>query len=126
MPKKEPGFAGISLRRTFLTKEKSAGRVSLGKRGVKGSLSRGNVAKFPTTLLEDKGLESCWLDLLGGEEEAGQAVGRCVEELVDCVEGANVGEMMRQHRETGQPWNPMDLPMLTINGSGQKQPLVDI
>ncbi|KAI0427037.1 NAD dependent epimerase/dehydratase [Xylaria sp. FL1042] len=90
--KKRPGgFAGVSLRPGFLTM-KPAGGVALGRIPLPGGTgtetsSRASVACLTALLLENPGVKTCWLDMLDGEEDPAEAVRRCVEEGVDCIEG---------------------------------------
>lgn len=87
---RQSGFAGISLRPGTLTEEKGKGTVALGKTGARGAVRRGDVARVAMALLENAGVGTCWLDLLEGREEVEDAVGRCVEEKVDCADGENL------------------------------------
>ncbi len=94
--KRGKGFAGISLRPGSLTDEEGEGKVALGKIGARGRVRRGDVARVAVGLLESEEVGSCWLDLLEGEESVEGAVGRCVGERVDCVEGEDLEGMMRE------------------------------
>lgn len=89
-------FAGISLRPGSLTDEEGEGEVALGKIGARGRVRRGDVARVAVGLLESGEVGSCWLDLLEGRESVEAAVGRCVGEGVDCVEGEDLEGMMRK------------------------------
>jgi len=85
--KKRKDFAAICLRPGTLTAE-PAGKVSLGKvPRAKGNVSRASVATVAALLLENQDVKSCWLDMLDGEQDAGQAVDACVKDGVDCAEG---------------------------------------
>ncbi|KAH7018426.1 uncharacterized protein B0I36DRAFT_388639 [Microdochium trichocladiopsis] len=91
------GFAGICLRPGTLTDE-PAGEVRLGKLPVaSGNVSRESVARVAAELLAKDGVKSCWLDLLDGEDGAGEdisaAVDRCVRDGVDCAEGEPFAEV---------------------------------
>ncbi|KAI9645973.1 hypothetical protein NHQ30_005410 [Ciborinia camelliae] len=77
----------IDLRPGNLSDEEETGKVSLGKTGVQGKVTRGDVAEVAVRLLEMEGLRSGYLDLLNGDEETGAAVNRVVAEGVDCREG---------------------------------------
>ena len=90
------GFVGISLRPGTLTDEEGEGGVGLGKVGARGGVRRGDVARVVVGLLEREGVGSCWLDLLEGGESVEGAVGRCVREGVDCVEGEDLEGMVRE------------------------------
>ncbi|KAK3346584.1 hypothetical protein B0T25DRAFT_624944 [Lasiosphaeria hispida] len=82
-----PAFVGINLRPGTLSLE-PAGRVELGKtKGSGGEVSRESVARVADELLASEGVRNAWLDLLDGEEEIGEAVGRVVREGVDAAEG---------------------------------------
>ncbi|KAI1432838.1 hypothetical protein GGR50DRAFT_554684 [Xylaria sp. CBS 124048] len=86
--KKRPrDFAAVNLRPGLLT-TLPEGPVQLGKtRRVSGMSSRASVARLVELLLAQEGVRSCWLDMLDGQEEPEQAVRRCVEEGVNCIEG---------------------------------------
>lgn len=85
--KRGKGFAAIDLRPGTLTAE-PAGKVDLGKlKRAEGNVSRASVAHVAALLLDDPDVESCWLDLLDGDEDPETAVKRVVEEKVDAVEG---------------------------------------
>ena len=94
--KRGDGFAGISLRPGSLTDEEGEGEVALGKIGARGKVRRGDVARVAVGLLESEEVGSCWLDLLEGRESVEGAVGKCVGEGVDCVEGENLEDMIRE------------------------------
>ena len=87
---RQSGFAGISLRPGSLTEEEGQGTVALGKTGARGNVRRGDVARVAMTLLENEAVGTCWLDLLEGKEEVGDAVERCLSEQVDCADGESV------------------------------------
>lgn len=80
------GFQAICLRPGNLSDEVGVGKVSLGRTAARGKVSRGDVAEVAARLLERKDTRG-WYDLLGGEEEVGEAVERVVREKVDCFEG---------------------------------------
>ena len=40
--------------------------------------------------------KSCWLDLLQGEDDVAEAVGKAVSGGVDCVEGEDVDAMIKE------------------------------
>ena len=79
-------FAAICLRPGALAEGDEEGKVSLGKTGARGKVSRSDVARVAAELLE-KGSRSCWLDLLEGDEDIGSAVQRCIVNGVDSIEG---------------------------------------
>ncbi|KAI1271277.1 NAD dependent epimerase/dehydratase [Xylaria sp. FL0933] len=89
--KKRPhDFAGVCVRPGSLTME-PVGKVALGRiplpvDGTEVS-SRASVAYITALLLENERVKTCWLDMLDGEEDPADAVRRCVEEGVDCIEG---------------------------------------
>ena len=112
------GMKVVSLRPGSLTDEtEGVGRVRVGKVGssgelyflsylfewlfvliaviVVGTIRRVDVARVLLEVLE-KVEKSCWLDLLQGEEDVAEAVGRCVSEGVDCVEGEDVEAMVKE------------------------------
>ena len=84
-PKGKTGQVGISLRPGSLLDEGGA-KVTLGKTGARGKVSRETVARVIAELLANDGVGSCWLDLVEGEEEVESAVAGCVKEGVDCSE----------------------------------------
>lgn len=93
--KKGDGFAAISLRPGALTDEEAGGRVKMGKIASRGSVRRGDVAKVIAEVLEKVG-KSYWLDLLEGEDGVEEAVGRCLSERIDCVQGEDVDDMIKE------------------------------
>lgn len=95
---RQPGFAGISLRPGNLTEEEGKGTVALGKTGAKGAVRRGDVARVAMALLENERVGTCWLDLLEGKEDVGDAVKRCVEEHIDCADGESIKGMAREQQ----------------------------
>lgn len=80
-------LAAISLRPGSLTDQEEEGKVAFGKTGARGRVRRSDVARVAAALLENEKAESCWLDLLEGNEAVEDAVERCVNEGVDCEEG---------------------------------------
>lgn len=84
--KGKPGQVGISLRPGTLTEDEGESKVALGKTGAQGKIWRGDVARVAVELLTNNEVESCWLDLLEGDENITSAVERCVKENVDCSE----------------------------------------
>ncbi|KAI2638354.1 NAD dependent epimerase/dehydratase [Xylaria nigripes] len=85
--KRPDDFAAVCLRPGVLTDE-PAGDVVLGRTSsTRGPSSRASVANLTALLLENPRLRSCWLDMLDGEERPEDAVNRCVDEGVDCIEG---------------------------------------
>ena len=85
-------FTGISLRPGSLTEVEGKGTIALGKTGARGAISRGDVARVAMALLESEMVGTCWLDLLEGKEDIGDAVERCIREQVDCADGESVKE----------------------------------
>lgn len=86
--KKRPSdFAAICLRPALLTTE-PVGGVKLGRTEItNGTSSRASVAYLTALLLENEKVKSTWLDMLDGEEKPEDAVRRCVDDGVDCIEG---------------------------------------
>ncbi|KAI0193494.1 NAD dependent epimerase/dehydratase [Astrocystis sublimbata] len=85
--KKRSDFAGICLRPGLLTDE-PVGKVTLGRiADPNGKSSRASVAYLTALLLENGKAKTAWLDMLDGEESAEEAVRRCVDGGVDCIEG---------------------------------------
>ena len=70
-------------------------KVSANLSTLSGPVRRGDVARVAAEVLEEVD-KSCWLDLLEGENDVEEAVGRCISEGVDCVEGENVDAMIKQ------------------------------
>lgn len=94
--KRGKGFAAISLRPGTLSDEVEEGKIVIGKIGARGKVRRSDVARVTVELLE-RDVGSCWLDLLEGTEEIKEAVGKCVSEGVDCVEGEDVEAMVKEY-----------------------------
>ena len=90
------GFAAISLRPGTLTDDEGEGRIKLGKLGSRGQVRRGDVARVAVELLE-RDVESCWLDLLEGDDVVSEAVDKCMKDDVDCVEGEDVDAMIKEY-----------------------------
>ena len=74
---KAGGWEDIDLRPGTLTDDKGRGKVGLGKVGV-GKVSREDVGDVAVRLLEAGGAGGLWVDLVEGDEEAGEAVERVV------------------------------------------------
>jgi len=89
---KDKGFQYIILRPGGLTDEKEKGKVSLGKTGARGLISRGDVADVAARLLEAEGANG-WFDLLNGEEDNAEAVQRVLKEEVNSIEGEDIAVM---------------------------------
>jgi len=89
---KDKSFQYIILRPGGLTDEKETGKVSLGKTGARGTVSRGDVADVAARLLEAEGANG-WFDLLGGEEDTAAAVQRVVKEGINSIEGEDIAVM---------------------------------
>jgi hypothetical protein len=89
----EERFCGISLRPGNLTEE-PVGGVKMGRIGASGKTSRATVAESIVQVLE-KGARG-WVDVLDGEEQVGDAVGKLVREGFDAVEGEDLGEMRKR------------------------------
>lgn len=88
----DKGFQYIDLRPGGLSDEGATGKVQLGKTKAKGMVSRADVADVGVRLLEREDTRG-WFDLLGGEEEIGEAVERVVKEGVNSMEGEDVEKM---------------------------------
>jgi len=88
----DKGFQYIDLRPGGLSDEEATGKVQLGKTSAKGLVSRADVADVGVRLLE-RGDTRGWFDLLGGEEEVGEAVERVVREGVNSIEGEDIEKM---------------------------------
>lgn len=84
-------FSAISLRPGTLTDEK-AGGVEVGKLGVGGKTSRATTAHAIVAALETDGAKG-WIDVLDGNEDAGQAIQKLTEEGVDAVDEEDVNLM---------------------------------
>ncbi|TAQ84052.1 hypothetical protein B7494_g7622 [Chlorociboria aeruginascens] len=91
---RDKGFAYIDLRPGSLIDEEESGKVSLGKTKVKGSVRRGDVAEVAARLLEKEGAKG-WIDLLGGDEDVGEAVERVVKEGINSIDGEDLEAMKR-------------------------------
>ncbi|KAK5988183.1 hypothetical protein PT974_12323 [Cladobotryum mycophilum] len=89
--KKSSNFVGINLRPGHLIDE-PAGKVSLGKTTLKGSVPRETVAHVADALLAADGLKSGWIDLLQGDDALDAAVGKVVQEGIDTAEGEDIYE----------------------------------
>ena len=90
--KRGAGFAAINLRPGSLTME-PAGKVELGRtKHSKGDVSRESVARVADALLASEGVGNVWLDLLDGEEEVDEAVGRVVRDGVNAAEGEEIAD----------------------------------
>jgi nucleoside-diphosphate-sugar epimerase len=89
---KDKSFHYIILRPGGLTDEKETGKVTLGKTGARGMVSRGDVADVAARLLAAEGANG-WFDLLGGEEDTAEAVERVVKEGVNTIEGEDIAVM---------------------------------
>lgn len=92
--KQGAGFRAICLRPGTLTDGEGEGKVALGKTSARGEVNRKDVARVIVALLEG-GYAGGWLDLLNGEEAVSDAVERCEKEAVNCVEGEDTEEMVR-------------------------------
>ncbi|EPS39112.1 hypothetical protein H072_7115 [Dactylellina haptotyla CBS 200.50] len=81
-------FYDICLRPGTLTDDDGGNGVLLGKTPSRGDVSRTDVARVASELLntEYKG----WVDLLKGSESVEDAVKRVVQDKVDCVEGEDL------------------------------------
>ncbi|KAG5970549.1 hypothetical protein E4U55_001628 [Claviceps digitariae] len=87
---KSSTLVGINLRPGTLTEE-PAGRVELGRtRHVKGNTSRATVAATADALLAAEGVRNAWIDVLDGQEDLDDAVGRVVRDGVDAAEGEDM------------------------------------
>ncbi|QSZ30532.1 hypothetical protein DSL72_000086 [Monilinia vaccinii-corymbosi] len=83
----------IDLRPGLLSDEPETGKVSLGKTGARGKVTRQDVAEVAVRLLAKEGLKSGYFDLLDGEEEIGAAVDRVVAEGVDARDGEEFDDL---------------------------------
>ena len=90
------GFQAIILRPGSLTDDAATGKVTLGKTGARGNVTRADVADVSVRLLAS-GEARGWYDLLEGEEEVGNAVDRVVKEQIDCMEGEDVESMLSRY-----------------------------
>ena len=93
--KRRDGFSAICLRPGSLSDDGGQNQVSLGKTRARGKVTRANVATTAARLLERQ-KTSCWLDLLEGDEGVDEAVERCINDRVDCVEGEDVDGMLEK------------------------------
>ncbi|KAK6535540.1 hypothetical protein TWF694_001994 [Orbilia ellipsospora] len=84
-------FFDICLRPGTLTDDDGGNGVLLGKTSSRGDVSRTDVARVASALLdtEYKG----WLDMLKGNESVEDAVSRVVKDKVDCVEGEDLNRI---------------------------------
>ena len=88
--KRGAGFAAIDLRPGALS-DGAAGPVELGRtKSSRGKVSRASVAAVTDALLAADAVESCWLDLLDGDNEIADAVKSVVASKVDALEGEPV------------------------------------
>ncbi|KAF9021399.1 hypothetical protein BDZ89DRAFT_1071511 [Hymenopellis radicata] len=79
-------FAAILLRPGGLSDGAASGKVQLGKTRAKGLVSRADA---------QKGWLGGWVDLLGGEEDLGDAVKRWISSGEDAIEGENKEEIYK-------------------------------
>lgn len=82
-------FQSISLRPGPLSDEPASGKVLLGKTGMKGTVSREDVAAVADQLLARDDTRG-WYDLLSGDEPIDKAVERVVKDKVDAIEGEDL------------------------------------
>lgn len=85
----------IILRPGSLTDDEGVGKVSLGKTKARGSISRADVAAVAAQLLDSDVKGFRWLDLLEGDEPIADAVKRVIAEEVNCIEGENIGDIIK-------------------------------
>ncbi|KAI8722791.1 NAD(P)-bd-dom domain-containing protein [Fusarium sp. LHS14.1] len=87
---KRADFVGISLRPGMLSDE-PAGQVELGKTaGSEGDVSRESVAKTIVSLLNHQEVQTCWLDMLDGDQDVEAAVDSVVTNRDNAAEGEDV------------------------------------
>lgn len=87
---KRPDFVGISLRPGMLSDE-PAGHVELGKTtGSEGNVSRESVAETIVSLLNHEEVQTCWLDMLDGDQDVEAAVDSAVKNRDNAAEGEDV------------------------------------
>jgi len=83
-------LVAVDLRPGTLSDE-PAGPVELGRtKTAAGVISRASVAAVTDALLAAEGVESCWLDLLDGDNEIEDAVRSVIAAKVDALEGEPV------------------------------------
>jgi len=86
------GFGYICLRPGGLADEEETGKVQFGKTKARGFVNRGDVAEVAARLLDAEGAKG-WFDLLGGEEDVGDAVKKVLSEGVDSIDGEDIEVM---------------------------------
>ncbi|KAF2649944.1 hypothetical protein K491DRAFT_697669 [Lophiostoma macrostomum CBS 122681] len=84
-------FCGISLRPGTLTDEKPGG-VKMGKIGSRGNSSRATVAEAIVAVLNTDGARG-WFDFVDGDDNAEDAVKKCVKDGIDAAEGEDIEGM---------------------------------
>ena len=94
--RKEP-FQDICLRPGSLTDDPPTGKVSLGRTRARGNVTRADVADIAARLLEREDTRG-YYDLLGGGEDAEQAVERVVREKIDCIEGEDIEGIVGKYK----------------------------
>ena len=94
--RKEP-FQDICLRPGTLTDDPPTGKVCLGKTRARGKVTRADVADIAARLLERDDTKG-YYDLLGGDEDAKQAVERVASEKIDCIEGEDIEDILDKYR----------------------------
>lgn len=85
----DPEFQAINLRPGILVDDPATGKVMAGKAPARGKVCRGDVAAVAAALLK-RNDRSRWIDLLGGETDIDKAVGKVVQDKVDCIEGEDL------------------------------------
>ncbi|KAL2689073.1 hypothetical protein Neosp_003125 [[Neocosmospora] mangrovei] len=87
---KRADFVGISLRPGMLSDE-PVGQVELGKTaGSEGDVSRESVARTIVSLLNHQEVQTCWLDMLDGDQDVEAAVDSVVTNRDNAAEGEDV------------------------------------
>lgn len=93
------GFGYVVLRPGLLSDDAESGKVVLGKTGIEGKITRGDVAEAALRLLEKEGAKG-WFDLLGAKEGEGgdvkSEVEKAVREGTDTREGESLEEMKKR------------------------------
>ncbi|KAM0421128.1 hypothetical protein ACHAPT_011020 [Fusarium lateritium] len=87
---KRGDFAGITLQSGMLSDE-PAGRIELEKTsGSEGNVSLTSVAETIMSLLDHKEVQTCWLDMLDGDQDVEAAVAGVVRNRDNAAEGEDV------------------------------------
>ncbi|KAM6535957.1 hypothetical protein FALCPG4_005482 [Fusarium falciforme] len=87
---KRADFVGISLRPGMLSDEPT-GHVELGKtKRSEGNVSRASVAETAVSLLNHEEVQTCWLDMLDGDQDVEAAVDSVVKNRDNAAEGEDI------------------------------------